>query len=287
MSTMSESFRLADIRASAIIPPRTPSATAITLVNQNESPLAVAAELAAPAIDWILDLPGREKVVQLARALKRPAHATRTAEQEIEEERLNTITHGLGLAISALAVTYLVVVVVTAGGWLRVASCGVYGASLLLMYATSTGLHAARQPKAKLRWQLYDHVSIYLLIAGTYTPFLALMMKNPTGFALLASVWALAAAGIVIKVQNAHRLGETSPLPCLGLGWLVLIAFKPLLAAVPAGGIALLVAGGVSYSIGMIFFCRDDKPYFHAIWHLFVIAGTGLHFVAVVLYVAA
>jgi hemolysin III len=223
----------------------------------------------------------------LGLAIKRPGHEMRTAGELLEEERLNAITHGLGFAISAVAVAYLLVVVVMAGSWLRVASCGVYGASLLLMYAASTGLHAARCPKLKLRLQLCDHVSIYLLIAGTYTPFLVLLMQNPIGLALLTSVWALAGAGIVIKVRNAHRLGETSPLPCLGLGWLVLIAMKPLLAAVPLGGIALLVGGGMSYSIGMIFFCLDDRPYFHAIWHVFVIAGTGFHFLAVAMYVAA
>ena len=156
----------------------------------------------------------------------------------------------------------------------------------MLMYAASTSLHATRQPGLKLRLQLLDHVAIYLLIAGTYTPFLALVMQGLVGFTLLISVWSLALAGIVIKVQNADRLAETSPLPCLGLGWLVLVALKPLIAAVPASGITLLVAGGVSYSIGMLFYCRDDQRYFHAIWHLFVIAGTAFHFCAVLLYVA-
>jgi len=184
-------------------------------------------------------------------------------------------------------VVYLLTSVVMVGGWLRIASCGVYGVSLVLMYAASTSLHAARQPGLKLRFQLFDHVAIYLLIAGTYTPFLASLMQGFVGFTLLASVWSLALAGIVIKVKNADRLGETSPLPCLGLGWLVLVALKPLVAAVPAAGIALLVAGGVSYSIGMLFFCRDDKRYFHAIWHLFVMVGTACHFCAVLLYVAA
>src|SRR5262245_29619616 len=277
MSTMTESFRLADMRATAVVPrSHWPDAGATQV-----------AELAAPAIDWVLDLPGRDQIARLARAFKRPVHARRTAAQEHSEERLNTITHGFGLAISSAAVLYLLFVVLSTGPWLRIASCAVYGASLVLMYFASTGLHAARQPELKVRFQLCDHVSIYLLIAGTYTPFLATLMNNAPGFALLTSVWALALAGIAIKVQNAHRLGDTSPLPCLGLGWLILVAIKPLTAVVPATGMALLVAGGVSYSIGMIFFCRDDKPYFHAIWHLFVIAGTGLHFLAVVFYVAA
>jgi hemolysin III len=286
MSTVTESFRLADMAATGFGRQPRHTATAVALPENNIGLLDAAAELAAPTIDWVLDLPGREQLVKLARALKR-SDAIRTEAEEQYEERLNAITHGLGLAISMVAVSYLLVVVVMAGGWLRMASCGVYGMSLLLMYASSTGLHAVRRPKMKLRFQLFDHVSIYLLIAGTYTPFLALRMNNSAGFALLASVWALALAGIVIKVQNAHRLGDTSPLPCLCLGWLILIAIKPLAAAVGPGGMALLVIGGVCYSIGMLFYCRDDKRHFHAIWHLFVIAGTGMHFLAVVLYVAA
>src|SRR5207247_1082899 len=112
-------------------------------------------------------------------------------------------------------------------------------------------------------------------------------MQGYVGFGLLACVWALAAIGIAIKLKHADRLGDTSPLPCLGLGWLVLAAIKPLIAVLPVGGMVLLVAGGVSYSIGMIFYCRDDKPYFHAIWHLFVMAGTAFHFTVILLYIGA
>jgi len=214
-------------------------------------------------------------------------HARRTAAEELAEERINAITHGLGLALSVAAVAYLLTLVVSAGGWLRMASCGVYGVSLLMMYAASTSLHWERRPQLKRRFQLFDHVAIYLLIAGTYTPFLASLMRGYVGFGLLVCVWALAGAGIVIKLKNADRLGETSPLPCLALGWLVLVAIKPLVAVLPVAGIALLVAGGVSYSVGMIFYCRDDKPYFHAIWHLLVMAGTAFHFTVILLYIGS
>jgi hemolysin III len=111
-------------------------------------------------------------------------------------------------------------------------------------------------------------------------------MHSAVGYSLLGSVWALAAAGIAIKLRHRDRLGETSPLPCLGLGWLVLAVIKPLLAVLPLGGLLLLVAGGLAYSVGMLFYCRDDKRYFHAIWHLFVMAGSGCHFAAVLLYIA-
>jgi len=246
-----------------------------------------AAAIHFPAIELDPVFPGMEIVAKLANALSRPEDATRDEVEELAEERLNAITHGLGLAVSAAAVAYLLAFAVTTGGWFRVASCGVYGATLVLMYAASTSMHAARRPGLKRRFQLCDHVSIYLLIAGSYTPFLAGLMQGLVGYSLLVCVWGLAAAGIAIKVKNADRLADTSPLPCLLLGWLVVVAMKPLMAVVPTGGIELLVAGGISYSIGMLFYCRDDKRYFHAIWHLLVMAGTAFHFAAVLLYVAA
>jgi hemolysin III len=276
MSTMSDSFRLVDVDPLTFAP----------RMHWQEVRPSRSVAVAVPA-DGVFEFPKLELAAKVAQLLRRNALATRTAAEERVEERLNAITHGLGLAISAAGVVYLLAAVVMAGSWLRILSCGVYGVALLLMYAASTSLHAVRQPGLKLRLQLFDHVAIYLLIAGTYTPFLATLMQGFVGFTLLASVWSLALAGIVIKVQNANRLAETSPLPCLALGWLVLVALKPLVAAVPAAGIGLLVAGGVSYSIGMLFYCRDDKRYFHAIWHLFVIAGTAFHFCAVLLYVAA
>jgi hemolysin III len=226
--------------------------------------------------------------IKPASAQVRDQHSERVhgAAEQLDEEWLNAVTHGLGFLCSVAAVAYMLGQAVTVGGWLRVASCGVYGATLVLMYGASTSMHAARRPRVKQRFQLCDHVSIYLLIAGTYTPFLAGLMRGVVGYSLLASVWLLAAAGIVVKLKNADRLADTSPLPCLLLGWLVVAAIRPLMAALPSGGIELLVAGGISYSIGMWFYCRDEKRYFHAIWHLLVMAGTAFHFAAVLLYVA-
>lgn len=279
MSTLTESFRMMDVTASVFVRQK--------MARLDEQfMMAQAGVVALPAIELDPVFPGMEIAAKVSRALTRPTHVRRTAEEERAEERLNTITHGLGLVLSAAAVTYLVTFAATEGGWLRVLSCGVYGATLMMMYASSTGLHAARRPGLKRRLQLCDHVSIYLLIAGSYTPFLVILMHGLVGYTLLACVWGLAAVGIAIKLKNADRLGETSPLPCLALGWLIVAAIKPLLAVLPMAGMALLVAGGVSYSIGMLFYCRDDKKYFHAIWHLWVIAGTGCHFAAVLFYVA-
>ncbi len=271
MSALTESFRLHDMQAAAFLPCRsveTPAAVAIKSRTYREG----------TTLDAV--------AVSLIRALKRPAEASRSDCEAEQEEQLSAITHGLGLVVSAAAAAYLLTFVSTLGGSLRLASCGVYGISLVMMYAASTALHTARRPDLKRRFQLLDHISIYLLIAGTYTPFLALLLQGYLGFSMLACVWAIAAFGIAIKLKYADRLAETSPLPCLGLGWLVLAVIKPLMVVLPAGGMALLVAGGVSYSIGMIFYCRDDYRYFHAVWHLFVIAGTAFHFLAILFYVA-
>jgi hemolysin III len=231
-------------------------------------------------------LPGADAVAQVRKALTRSAVPTRSVAEELDDERLNAITHGIGLLASFGAVAWLVTTAIESGGAIRIAACGLYGVSLMLMYAGSTALHSANQSKWKLRLQICDHVAIYLLIAGTYTPFLAAALNNRLGWILLGCVWALAGIGIATKLRFATRLEDTSPLPYVGLGWLALAVLKPLFDVMPAAGLWLLVAGGIAYSIGVLFFCRDDKRYFHAIWHLFVIAGTGCHFAAVLLYVA-
>lgn len=285
MTALGGSFRLADIRSSAIAPRTTDAVSTPASPTESIADFARAVISAAPRIDAGTYFPGLETVARLARTLKRPAHATRTVVEQLHEERINTVTHALGFALSVAGFAYLLTLAIMSGGWLRVTSCGVYGATLVLVYAASTSFHAVQCPHRKRRLQLCDHVAIYLLIAGTYTPLTASLMQGRVGFTLLACVWSFAAIGIAIKVKYAARLQDTSPLPCLGLGWLVLFAVKPLLAVMPMGGMVLLVGGGVSYSAGLLFYCRDDKPYFHAIWHLFVIAGTALHYGTIVLYV--
>jgi hemolysin III len=284
MSTMTGSIRLADLTSSALVTRSTAVAAAATLPAENIADFAKAAVLSVPAT--ARRIPGLEILSRISQALKRPAQPTRTEAEELHEERINTITHALGLVISVGAFAYLLMSAVTSGGWLRVTSCGVYGTSLMAMYAGSTLLHWATNPKLKLRFQLYDHVAIYLLIAGTYTPILASLMQDSLGFALLVCVWLMAAVGIAIKIKYADRLDQTSPLPCVALGWIGLVAMKQLLVVLPPGGMLLLIAGGASFSAGVVFYCRDDKRYFHAIWHLFVLLGTGLHFCTILLYIA-
>jgi hemolysin III len=230
-------------------------------------------------------LPSRESLTW-PQWLEQPAQPTRTAEEAQAEERMNCLTHGIGVVASLIGLVYLLHGAMQTGGTLRMLGCGVYGVSMVLLYTASTLLHGVSEPKLKKRFQAADHVCIYLLIAGTYTPFLLTLMQNTMGWTLFGCVWTLAAAGISIKLRYADRLDETSAMPYVGLGWIALAAIKPLLAAVPMGGMMWLIAGGISYSIGVIFFHRDDQPYFHAIWHVFVLAGSACHFAAVMLYVA-
>ena len=287
MTSLTGTFRRADL-TSSVLASRTTASVRVKSTSPTESitNFAKAAVLSLPAIDSAPSIPGLETAAKVAQALTRPAVPTRTAAEELHEERINAITHGIGLVLSMVGVIWMTSSLLQAGNLVRAASCGVFGVTLMLMYAASTSLHAARTPKLQLRFQVCDHVAIYLLIAGTYTPFL-LALNGYLGVVLLACVWALAAIGISIKVKYSDRLAETSPLPYVGLGWLVLAAIKPLIAVLPAGSMVLLVAGGLAYSAGVPFYCRDDKRYFHAVWHLFVMAGTACHFGAVLFYAAA
>jgi hemolysin III len=287
MASLTGSFRLSDIHSVEFAPRRRATANH-NAVSPTESFVNIArtAMNSVPTIDSAPSLPGMETVAKWAEVLKRPAVPTRTAVEDLQEERINAITHGLGLVLSVAGFAYLLTAAMTSGSWIRLASCGVYGVSLMAMYAASTSLHAARTPERKLQFQVCDHVSIYLLIVGTYTPFMA-SLEGHIGWVLLGCVWTLAAFGIAIKVRYADRLNETSPMPYVVLGWLALAAIRPLMEVLATEGLVLLIGGGVSYSLGVIFFCRDDKRYFHAIWHVFVMGGTACHFFAILLYVGA
>lgn len=286
MNSLTGSFRLSDIRSARVIARRATGNRAPKSTTESFVHFAQSAIQSVPGIDSAPTIPGLETATRWAQVLKRPVGYTRTLVEEQAEERLNALTHGLGLAMSLAAFGFLLMTAASSGETVRLASCGLYGVTLILMYAASTSLHSAQSPQQKMRFQVCDHISIYLLIAGTYTPFMAALLQGTLGWTLLGCVWALAGIGIAIKLSYAERLEETSPLPYVGLGWLVLAAIKPLMAVLPLGGLALLVGGGVSYSIGVIFFCRDDKRYFHAIWHLFVMGGTMCHFLAIYWYVA-
>ncbi|HUJ43042.1 MAG TPA: hemolysin III family protein [Opitutaceae bacterium] len=197
------------------------------------------------------------------------------------EEIANSLTHGLGLALSIVGLSVLVTFAALQGDAWVVVGCTVFGASLVVLYAASTLYHALRAPRLKWWLRVLDHGAIFLLIAGTYTPFLLVSLRGPWGWSLFGVVWALAAAGIVLKFFLIGRFRVLSTLIYLFIGWLVLVAFKPLVGALPPASLMMLIAGGVAYSAGTVFYSWERLPYHHAVWHVFVLAGSVCHFFAV------
>lgn len=211
--------------------------------------------------------------------------STQAKERLPLEEVANCATHGLGLALSVAGFVALVVLAWSYGDAWHVASCGVYGASLVALYLASTLYHGARAPRAKQLFQALDHCGIYLLIAGTYTPFTLVTLRGPWGWTLFGLVWGLALAGILFRVLFGTRYRPVAVASYVLLGWLCVVAVKPILALVPLGGLAWIVAGGLTYTTGVFFFAAKRIPHNHAIWHLFVLGGSICHYVAVLLYV--
>lgn len=201
------------------------------------------------------------------------------------EEVANAATHGIGLLLALAGLAVLVALAVTRGQARHVVSCTVYGVTLVLVYAASTLYHSLRGPRVKHVFRILDHSSIYLLIAGTYTPFTLVNLRGGWGWILFGVVWGLSVCGILFKVFRVNQLQALSASVYVLMGWLALIAIKPLLAVVHSGGIGLLLAGGVFYTFGLVFFAWKRLPYNHAIWHLFVLAGSACHYLAVTLYV--
>jgi len=199
----------------------------------------------------------------------------------MREELANALTHGLA-AVAALAGSAVLISLAAqyGDGW-QLAGAIVFGAALLILYAASTLYHAIQHPRVKRRLQVLDHCAIYVLIAGTYTPFTLTSLRGPWGWGLFAAIWALALAGVVFKLFFTGRFDRLSTLIYLGMGWLVVIAIKPLLAVMDAWTLGWLFGGGVFYSLGTLFYLRESLPYSHAIWHLFVIAGSVCHYLAV------
>jgi hemolysin III len=200
------------------------------------------------------------------------------------EEIANSITHGAGLLASAAALPILVVVAVARHDVWQVVGGAIFGATLVLLYATSTLYHALPSSKAKRVFRVLDHAAIYLLIAGTYTPFALGALRGPWGWSLFGVVWGLAALGIAAKATLGLRYPQLSTAVYLLMGWLVLVAMRPLIAHVPPAGLGWLVAGGLAYTAGVVFFVWERMRYSHMVWHLFVTAGSVCHFIAVLGY---
>lgn len=201
------------------------------------------------------------------------------------EELANSLTGGLGLLASLIGMAVLVQATLHMGRVEYLFSATVYGATLIFSYAATTAYHGARDAERKVRLRLVDHCAIYLLIAGSYTPVAVAGLGGRVGWILLATVWALAGIGILFKLRFRYRFPGTSVLLYLLMGWLAVITIRPLFEAIGSSGFALLAAGGLAYTIGTIFFGAKRLPYNHAVWHVLVILGSGLHYAAILQYV--
>jgi hemolysin III len=201
------------------------------------------------------------------------------------EELLNIITHGLGLLLSIVALVILVVYSSLEGDVWHIVSFTVYGVSLVTLYLASTLFHSVKKQKLRNKLNVFDHSAIYFLIAGTYTPFLLVTIRGPLGWSLFGVIWGLAIAGITYKIFFTGKYDIISALFYVVMGWLIIIALKPMNENMPTDGLLWLLGGGISYSIGVVFYLLNRLPYNHVIFHIWVLLGSFAHFVAVFWYV--
>lgn len=197
------------------------------------------------------------------------------------EEWINSATHGIGALLSVVGTVFLIVGASQLGDAWKVVSFSVFGASLIVLYLASALYHGTRHPKLKTAFKTLDHCAIFFLIAGTYTPFLLVNLRGTTGWTMFAVIWSLAISGVVLKVIFKHRFELARVGIYLAMGWLITFASSDLMASLNPTAFYLTIAGGVVYTIGVIFFLADRVPYMHAIWHLFVIGGSACHFAAI------
>jgi hemolysin III len=203
----------------------------------------------------------------------------------IGEEIANSVTHGVGLLLSIAGLAVLIVFASRLGNAWHVVSCTIFATTLILQYTFSTLYHSIQIPRTKSMLRVLDHSAIFLLIAGTYTPFMLVNLRGPWGWSLFSIVWSLALLGVLFQVSLLRRWQGVSLALYIGMGWVVVFAIKPMLAAVAPGGLILLLLGGLAYTSGVIFYLWKGLRYHHAIWHGFVLAGSILHFFAVLFYV--
>lgn len=204
----------------------------------------------------------------------------------MSEETANSLSHGLGLILAIVAVPVLVLSAMRGGSVGFIIGVSVYGATMVILYLASTLYHSLSHDAAKRLFRLVDHTAIFLLIAGTYTPFALGVLRGPWGWSLLAIVWALAVVGIILKIIARTRYSRICIALYVIMGWLAVVAVKPILLLVPVPGILLILGGGIAYTGGLAFFAAQRLRYNHFIWHLFVLMGTACHFFAVLWYAA-
>ncbi|MDD2236026.1 MAG: hemolysin III family protein [Kiritimatiellae bacterium] len=199
-------------------------------------------------------------------------------------EGLNSLTHGVAAAISLVGLVLLVVFAARYGTVWHVVSFSIYGTTMVLLFTASTCYHAVRNPEIKKILRIVDHSAIFLLIAGTYTPITLTALRGPLGWSLFGCVWGIAAVGIALKVFFTGRFRVLSTLLYLLMGWLVVFAVRPICMQIPRAGLLWLLAGGLAYTGGVVFYIGKSIPCNHAIWHLFVFAGSLCHYVAIFFY---
>ena len=205
--------------------------------------------------------------------------------QTLGEEIANSITHGIGAALATAGLTILVVFAALKGDIWRVVSFAIYGGSLVLMYTSSTLYHSITNIKAKRYFRIMDHSSIFVLIAGTYTPITLLALRGTGwGWTIFGLIWGMAILGILFKLMFYGKLEKLSVVFYILMGWLAVVAIKPMLANLPTGLLIWIALGGISYTLGIIFYAWTKMPYSHSIWHLFVLGGSVCHFFGILLY---
>jgi hemolysin III len=204
---------------------------------------------------------------------------------EPKEEIWNVITHGFGLALSLGAASLLIVFASLYETAWHIVSYSIYGASLIVLYLASTTYHAAKRPKLKIKLNVFDHAAIYVLIAGTYTPYMLVTLRGPWGWSIFGVIWGLAIAGVIMKLFFTGRFDRISTLAYVLMGWLVIVGIYPLIMNLSTWGLIWLLIGGVFYTVGAVFYLWHKLPYNHAIFHVFVLLGSISHFISVFWYV--
>lgn len=207
-----------------------------------------------------------------------------SAGQIAREEFWNTLTHGIGVILGIAGLVVMLIVAAASGSALHVVCAAIFGSSIIALYGASTIYHYNwSHPKVET-FKLLDHAAIYVLIAGTYTPFTLIGLGGAWGWSIFGTIWGLAVAGLVFKLLYIGRYPKLSTAIYLAMGWLIIIAAQPMYYRMPGGAWFWIVAGGLSYTVGVYFYTREKMPFAHAIWHLFVLAGTAFHFMGILLY---
>ena len=202
-----------------------------------------------------------------------------------KEEKLNVISHAFGLILSVIALVLLVVFASLEGSAWHIVSFSIYGASLIVLYAASTFYHNSKTPKLRYRLNIFDHASIYVLIAGTYTPFTLVVLDGWVGWTIFGVSWGLALTGVILKLFFIGKYDKISTIAYVLMGWLIVFAIKPLVQNLPIEGLLWLLGGGISYTVGAILYSFKKIKYNHFIFHIFVLLGSFCHFIAVFFYV--